>query len=366
MTFEQRVKQLVRPEIQALRAYAVADASGMVKLDAMENPYTWPKSMIEQWQKELATCSLNRYPHPTAPDLVEQIRHTMKVPESTAVLLGNGSDEIIQLLTMTMATPGATVMAPVPGFVMYEMIAKYVGVDFHGVPLQENFDLDVEQMRAAIKQHKPALLYLATPNNPTGNLWDEQDLRSIIECMTESAAGIVVIDEAYLPFSSRDHLSWVEQYPHVVVMRTLSKVGLAGLRLGMLFGSPLLLNEIDKVRMPYNINVLTQVSATFALQHYDVLQEQCAILRQQRHIMMEQLPAEAFDVFPSQANFILVRSRQGKAQEIFAALKQAGILIKCLDGGHPLLSQCLRLTVSNPQETAILIAAIKDIVADFS
>ena len=245
------VEQLIRDDIRALQAYPVGDASGMVKLDAMENPYHWPEDMVSQWQQLLAECSLNRYPHPKAPEVVEGLRRVMNVPEQYEVLLGNGSDEIIQLLAMAVANPGATVMAPEPGFVMYRMTATFVGLDYVGVPLNEDFSLDVPAMTAAISERKPALLFLAQPNNPTGNLWAEEDLHTLVQAMaTPDHTGLVILDEAYLPFSSRSHLDWLDQYPNVLVMRTLSKVGLAGLRLGMIIGRAEWLNELDKVRMP--------------------------------------------------------------------------------------------------------------------
>lgn len=355
MTLDQQVTRLIRPEIRALQAYPVADASGMIKLDAMENPYQWPEELVSDWQQRLADCDLNRYPHPTAPEVIAGLRQAMAIPDTYDVLLGNGSDEIIQLLAMAVAQPGATVLAPEPGFVMYKMIATYLGLRYVAVNLQADFSLDVEAMIAAINTQQPALIFLAQPNNPTGNLWAEDDLHAIIQ----ASQGIVVIDEAYLPFSSRNHLSWLDRYEHVLVMRTLSKAGLAGLRLGLLIGRPAWLHEINKLRMPYNINVLTQASATFALQHYDVLQEQCELLRQQREWLMLELERLSLIVFPSEANFVLVRCPDHNARALFEHLQQHKILIKCLDGGHPLLDQCLRITVGKPLENRALIEALQ-------
>ena len=356
MSINALVEQLIRPEIRALQAYHVGNASGMIKLDAMENPFQWPEAMKTEWQSLLADCALNRYPHPVAPEVVAGLREVMEVPEQYGILLGNGSDEIIQLLTMAVAKPGACVMAPEPGFVMYKMISTFVGTDYVGVPLKSDFSLDREAMLAVIAEKNPALIFLAQPNNPTGNLWAEDDLAAIIE----ASNGLVVLDEAYLPFSSRNHLSWLDRYDNVVVMRTLSKVGLAGLRLGMLFGRTEWLNEIDKIRMPYNINVLTQASAAFALKHYNVLMEQCAVLRDERAQMMDKLSAMGFEVYPSEANFVLARKENAKG--IFEALKQEKILIKCLDGGHPLLTECLRFTVGAPNENAALFGALEKIL----
>ena len=359
MSINTLVEQLIRPEIRALQAYHVGDASGMIKLDAMENPFRWPEAMVAEWQSLIAGCALNRYPHPVAPEVVAGLREVMGVGEQYGVLLGNGSDEIIQLLTMAVAKPGASVLAPEPGFVMYKMISTFVGVEYTGVPLNADFSLNRDAMLAVIAEKQPALIFLAQPNNPTGNLWAEDDLVAIIE----AASGLVVLDEAYLPFSSRNHLNWLDRFDNVVVMRTLSKVGLAGLRLGMLFGRREWLNEIDKIRMPYNINVLTQASATFALVNYQVLKEQCDVLISERGALFSTLQELGFEAFPSEANFILARCGAANAKDIFEALKQKKILIKCLDGGHPLLTNCLRFTVGAPDENAALIAALREILA---
>ena len=352
-----QVEQLIRPEIRALQAYPVGDASGMIKLDAMENPFTWPEGMVSEWQGILAECSLNRYPHPTAPEVCDGLRNVMQLPQQYDILLGNGSDEIIQLLAMAVAKPGAKILAPEPGFVMYKMIATFIGIDYVGVPLNADFSLDMDAMLAAIREQQPELIFLAQPNNPTGNLWAEDDLHAI----AKASSGLVVLDEAYLPFSSRNHLDWLNQYDNVLVMRTLSKVGLAGLRLGMLFGRPEWLSEINKIRMPYNINVLTQASAAFALKHYDVLVDQCEQLKVQRSWLNDALIRLGFETYSSEANFILARCPEGQhAKDIFADLKVNNILIKCLDGGHPLLSKCLRFTVGKAEENQALIAALQE------
>lgn len=362
-TLQQQIEQLIRPEIRALHAYPVGDASGMIKLDAMENPYRWPDAMVAEWQQLLADVALNRYPHPKAPAVVEGLRKAMQIPAQYELLLGNGSDEIIQILAMAVARPGATILAPEPGFVMYKMIATFVGLNYVGVPLTADFELDGDAMLAAVREHQPALVFLAQPNNPTGNLWDEGVMHAIIEaCAANDRTGLVVMDEAYLPFSRRQHLHLLDEYSNVLVMRTLSKVGLAGLRLGLLIGRSEWLHELDKIRMPYNINVLTQASAAFALAHYEVLSEQCETLKQQRTRLQDALAGSGYAVFPSEANFILARVPQGQdAHSLYEQLKQKRILIKCVDGAHPLLQQCLRFTVGSEQENSALITALQSL-----
>ncbi len=353
-----RVKKLVRQEIQDLSAYPVPDSDGMLKLDAMENPYTWPALAKETWSEMLKTLPMNRYPDPQAEHVKNELREVMGINKEYDVLLGNGSDEIIQLLAMALAKPGATILAPEPGFVMYKMIATFCGLNYVGVPLTENFELNENAMLAAMDIHKPELIFLAQPNNPTGNLWDQNSIEKIIE----AATGLVVMDEAYTAFTDADHLELLDRYEHVLIMRTLSKVGLAGLRLGLLIGRSEWLNELDKIRLPYNINVLTQASVLFALEHYEMLLVQTEQLRVDRLILMKGLSnLDGFQVFPSEANFVLVRTKNDLARKYFEALKAKNILIKCLDGGHALLKDCLRITVGTTDQNEALVNALTEI-----
>ena len=252
MTTLRSPQDWIRPQIRALSAYHVPPATGMVKLDAMENPYRWPKEMIEQWLVQLHAVELNRYPDPTASQLLPDLRTVMSVPPNSTVILGNGSDELIQMLLMAMADPHHVVLAPTPSFVMYQLLASVVGMPFVGVPLNADFSLNRNAMLAAIAAQQPAVIFLAYPNNPTGNLFDTQTVHEIIQ----AAPGVVVVDEAYHAFAGASFMHALPQYPNLLVMRTLSKMGLAGLRLGMLAGSAAWLQEFDKVRFLYNINVL--------------------------------------------------------------------------------------------------------------
>ncbi len=358
MTDNAYIKKLVRDEIRALSAYHVPNPGNATKLDAMENPYQFPPELVEQWLAVLNGADLNRYPDPSAQALKQQLRNAMHIPDNMDCLLGNGSDEIIQIIIMALAKSGAVVMAPEPTFVMYRMIATFCNVAYAGVPLQGDFSLDMPAMRKAIKQHQPAVIFLAWPNNPTGNLFDEADVIEIIK----SAPGLVVVDEAYTSFAEVSFMDKLADYQNLVVMRTVSKSGLAGLRLGYLAGSPEWLNEFDKVRMPYNINILTQLSAKFALEHVDVLDEQAAKLRAARSDLMQSLnEINAIDAFDSAANFILFRL--DNASDVFACLKQQNILIKNLDPVGGALVNCLRVTVSTPEENKAFLLALKSCLA---
>ncbi len=347
----------IRAEIRELTAYPVPAGGEAVKLDAMESPYPWPDEHLrEAWLQCLAAVSVNRYPDPRAPALSERLRAHLGLGADQRLVLGNGSDELIQLITLALARPGASVMAPEPTFVMYSMIARFCGVAYHGVPLRgDDFGLDVWAFREAIAEHDPDVIFLSWPNNPTGNLWPRGDVEAIIEV----ARGLVVIDEAYQPFAQDSFVEDLGRWPHVVVLRTLSKLGLAGLRLGALVGPGAWLDEIDKLRLPYNVNALTQASAAFALEHFDVLAEQAASVRAERERMAVALDVRPeLTVFPSAANFLLVRLHGGDARAAHEELLAGGIRVKCLHGAHPALAQCLRLTVGTPAENAQLEARL--------
>jgi len=356
----ERVAEWVRPEIRALSAYHVPDASGLIKLDAMENPYAWPDALRSEWAELARTLDVNRYPHPQAPALKEQLRVAMGVPEGAELLLGNGSDEIIQMIALALAGPERTVLTVEPGFVMYRMIAVFAGMRYCGVPLRAaDFALDLPALREAIERYRPAVVFIAQPNNPTGNRFDEAALVEVIE----AAPGLVVIDEAYAPFTDASLLPRLGEWPNLLVMRTVSKMGLAGLRLGYLAGPAEWLNELDKVRLPYNINVLTQRAAELALRHKPVLDAQTGAIRAERGRLHAVLAAiDGVTPFPSEANFILLRVPHGRARVVFEGLRARGILIKSLDGAHPLLADCLRVTVGTPEENAAFLAALRECV----
>lgn len=355
---QKKIQQLIRPEIQDMLAYHVPEASGLIKLDAMENPFCWPEAMQKDWLALLSQVEPNRYPDPSAQEMVLALRECFKVDPQLGVLLGNGSDELIQLILMAMKA-GSRVLAPTPSFVMYQHIAKALGMPFIGVPLAEDFELDMPAMLAAIKLHDPAVIFLAYPNNPTANLFKDEDVLSIIE----ASNGLVVIDEAYQPFAKKTYLHGINDFPNVVVMRTVSKLGLAGLRLGFLVGDQALIAQLDKIRLPYNINVLTQVTARFAFEHIDVLDAQAEEICQQREILLNALNQFAgVQVFNSAANFILFALLNDSAERVFDALKDAGLLIKKMAVTAGLPDNCLRVTVGSSEENQLFIAQLTSIL----
>lgn len=350
------IASVFRREVLALSAYKVADATGLIKLDAMENPYSWPDDIKASWLEALKDCPLNRYPDPEAKALAATLRRLNQLPDQFELLLGNGSDEIIQLLLMALP-PDASVMAPAPGFVMYKQLSHCLGLSYHGIPLTaDSFDLDVPAMLATIEAHQPSVIFLAYPNNPTGNLFSEDAMLAVIK----AAKGLVVIDEAYAPFADASFMGRLDQFDNLLVMRTVSKLGLAGLRLGYIAGSRVIVEQLNKIRLPYNINSLTQISADFALSNKSLFDSQTWQIRAERTAVFEQLnDMDGITAYPSAANFILFRTPKDQANSIFAFLKEQGILIKNLAPQGGLLSDCLRVTIGTPEENKAFLTALR-------
>ena len=357
----QLIQSRIRQDIVSMHAYAIQDSKGLIKLDAMENPHRLSAQLQQQLGERLGKLALNRYPDGRVNDLRAALASYADMPAGYDIMLGNGSDELISLLALACDVTGATILAPLPGFVMYAMSAQLQGLKFVGVDLTAEFELDVPAMLAAIAQHKPAITYLAYPNNPSANLWDESAMAQIIAA-AGAVGGLVVLDEAYQSFSSKTYLDTIRAKPdshqHVLLMRTLSKFGLAGVRMGYMLGPKALIAEIDKVRPPYNISVLNYECALFALEHTDVFAQQAKELVTER-AMLFQAFAKMHQVkaFKSEANMILLRVPD--AQKTFDGLKARGVLVKNISKMHPLLANCVRLTVGTAEENAILLDALQ-------
>ncbi len=344
---------IIRNEIRALKGYSVPDSTGMVKLDAMENPYHLPAELMQAIAARVAGAALNRYPDSDSRALKARLRTLMQIPADMDIVLGNGSDELIHLLAVAVARPGSVMFGVDPTFVMFRLLATVAGMRYESVPLTRDFQIDETATLAAIARQQPALVFIAYPNNPTGNLFDADVIARIIE----AAPGIVVVDEAYHAFAGATFMPRLADFPNLVVMRTLSKLGLAGLRLGLVAGRGAWLNHVDKVRLPYNVNVLSQLVAGEVLQHVDVLDAQAAEIRAQRARLTAELRGiPGVEAYASEANFILFRTANANA--VFSGLKERGVLIKNLNGTHPLLNDCLRVTVGAPAENTQFLAAL--------
>jgi histidinol-phosphate aminotransferase len=354
----ERIQHTIRQDVHSMHGYAIQPSVGLIKLDAMENPFSLPPELQTELGTRLGRVAINRYPSTAVARLAAALTTSFDLPAGVKLMLGNGSDELIDLLSVACDVPGAVVLAPLPGFVMYQMSAQLRGLRFEGVPLTADFELDGPVMLAAIERHRPALTYIAYPNNPTANLFDESTVQSVVDAVG-AQRGLVVIDEAYQPFSSRTWLPRLAEHPHLLVMRTLSKFGLAGVRIGYLCGAATLIDEIDKVRPPYNISALNAEAALFALEHADEYARQAVIIKSERERLQKALQAmPRLRAYPSEANMILVRVPDAAA--CFAALKARGVLVKHIAPLHPLLANCLRLTVGAPDENDRLISALKE------
>lgn len=359
----------IRRDLQDMQAYTVQDASGMVKLDAMENPHRLSPQLQAQLGERLGAVAVNRYPGSRIDDLKRAIAQHIGLPQGYGLMLGNGSDELISLLSMACQTPGAVALAPEPGFVMYAMSAKLQGMTYVPVSLRDDFELDEPAMSEAIAKHQPAIVYLAYPNNPTANLWDANVIRRLI-AQVSAYGGWVVLDEAYQPFSSDTWLTEINRDPtsnaQVLLMRTLSKFGLAGVRIGYMLARTEVIQQLDKIRPPYNISVLNAECALFALEHADVFEKQALDICKERDRLAHQLKAlPHVTVYASQANMMLLRfpGDDDAATRVFAALKSKNILVKNVSKMHPVLHHCLRITVGTSSENDQFLLALKEVLA---
>jgi histidinol-phosphate aminotransferase len=348
-----RVRATVRDDVRAMHAYAVPRSDGLIKLDAMENPYPLPAAVRAELAAAVANVAVNRYPDATAEATKQALRHAFALPDGVDIVLGNGSDELISMLTALVARPGATIIAPEPSFVMYGVSAKIANVRYVGVPLGVDFALDVDAMLAAIARERPALVWLAFPNNPTGNLFDI----AAIETIVRAAPGLVAIDEAYYAFANRSFLLRAREFANMIVVRTVSKIGMAALRLGYAVGDPAWMRELDKLRPPYNVNSLTQAVAPVLLAEEGLLAEQAQAICAERERIAATLATLAdVRVWPTHTNFVLARFADAPAT--FDELRGAGILVKNMHGTHPSLANCLRITVGTPSENDALLHAL--------
>jgi histidinol-phosphate aminotransferase len=357
-TLQDRIAATLRADVAGMHAYAIQPSDGLIKLDAMENPFSLPPALQAELGARLGRAAIHRYPQASVAALADELTAYVGMPEGCRLMLGNGSDELIDLLAVACDKPGATILSPVPGFVMYAMSAQLKGLNFVGVDLTPDFELDEAAMLAAIEQHRPAITYIAYPNNPTANLWDDAVIDRIVAAVG-AQQGLVVFDEAYQPFAAKSRLASLVRHEHVLVLRTLSKFGLAGVRLGYLCGRRELVDQIDKVRPPYNVSVLNAECARFALAHADEYARQAALIKAERTRVQAALATlPGLRQWPSEANMILVRVPD--SARAFAGMKSRGVLVKHVAALHPLLANCLRLTVGTPAENDAMIRALKE------
>jgi len=343
-------KKWIRDDILSIDAYHVPNSDNFLKLDAMESPFVPNQDFQNEFTDLLSKVEINRYPDPKADEVVQSLRNLMEIDKSLEVLLGNGSDELIQILAMA-CDDGDSIMSFSPSFVMYEMIAKFARLNYIDSPLSD-FDIDLEETINLIKIQNPKIIFIAYPNNPTGNLFTREKIETIIQ----STNALVVLDEAYYAYAEDTFLNDISKYENLVILRTISKIGFAGVRLGLLIGPKEIVRELNKIRLPYNINSLTQAICKFLLNKKDYLQSQADLIVNERKVLIEGLKKyKNITVFPSQANFVLIKTLD--SQELFNFLLDKRILIKNLSKMKG-LDNFLRITIGSSNENLTILSAI--------
>jgi histidinol-phosphate aminotransferase len=347
------ITTLINPSVRKLAAYHVDETRVRIKLDAMENPFPLPLELRQEIADVVKDARINLYPDPSAKELREAIA-TLWGMDPERMMLGNGSDELIQAIILAFGGP---VLTPVPSFAMYEITARALSQAVVTVPLGKNFELDADKVIKKAKASKARVIFLACPNNPTGNRFASDAVRKILE----SVKAAVVIDEAYYSFSGRSWVPLLDEYPNMLILRTLSKIGFAGLRIGVLAASKPIIAELNKIRLPYNINMLSQTAAVTALRHSDAIDEQISLLISEREKLYNDLSRmQGVTAYPSETNFIMLRTASD-ASVIHKKLKQAGILIKNLNKPGA-LKNCLRVTIGTPEENKEFLKKLKSIL----
>ncbi len=349
-----KITALIRPQVRKLAAYHVDETKVRIKLDAMENPFPLPPAMRSEIAAAVKNSPINLYPDPSAKELKKAIASFWKMkPEQ--MILGNGSDELIQAIILAFGGP---VLVPVPTFAMYDITAQALAQEVVTVPLNAAFELDADLMIKKAKTSKAKVIFLACPNNPTGNRFSDAAIKRILD----KANAAIVIDEAYYSFSGKSYLSLLKSYPNMIILRTLSKIGFAGLRVGVLVASPGIVQELNKIRLPYNINSLSQTVAGCALKHRAILNQQISLLISERKKLYNELSnLVGVTTYPSETNFIMIRTL-ADASAIHKKLMQKGILIRNLSKPGP-LKNCLRVTIGTPEENKEFLMTLSRILA---
>jgi histidinol-phosphate aminotransferase len=348
--------QLVKEKVQSLKAYHVENIDCEIKLHANENSFPPPPEILKLFEEVFKSTELNRYPDPDCGPLKQTLAKRLNVaPENLAI--GNGSDELIQILLQIFCDSGETVGFPDPTFAMYAIIAQGMGLKSQTHPLDDRWDFKAEPFLKTMEASQARIAFLSYPNNPTGNCFSAPEVQKVIE----NFSGIVVVDEAYHDFAGKSFLSELPKHNNLVILRSLSKIGLAALRVGYAVADPIIIDQIDKIRLPYNSNALSQKLTDRLLNHFAPVQKQLDTLLTERDRMTRELSKfKSLTVFPSDANFVLFRVEQD-ASTIFNKLMENGILIRNLSG-HPRLKNCLRVTIGTPEENRAFLEKMAHII----
>jgi histidinol-phosphate aminotransferase len=346
-------RERVRKPLREMAAYHVPSYPNAIKLDANESPFALSAEAEASLQQALARADLHRYPDAAARELREVMARHLGV-DGGQIVFGNGSDELLGLLCAAFGEPRegrAAILYPAPGFVVFRTAAVAHGLDVVEVPFGDGFRADEEALLEAVAKEKPNLVFLATPNNPTGTVWP----RATVERLLAEDV-ITVVDEAYLAYGeAKSCADLALAHDNCVVLGTLSKIGMAGLRVGYLVGKKEVVAEVEKVRPPYNLSTLAQRAAALILRdHFPELQAHFRDVKAEREKLRDEMARLPMEVFPSEANFLLVRVAE--ARKLFDSLAERGVIVRCFDRGA--LKGCLRITVGTPDENARLLDAL--------
>lgn len=349
------IQDIVSKEIFEQSGYVAPEQTGAIKMDANENPFTLQEPLKKKLLEEMGRVSLNRYPEAGALKLRERFAQYYGV-DKDMVMLGNGSDELIQVLCLALKGKVNGVLTPVPTFVMYKIIGVNTGNKVVEVPLDKNFDLDIDAITSKITPTFPALVFLSYPNSPTGNFFNPDKIETIIK----KSPGVVILDEAYADFSGKTLFPLLKKYDNLIFLKTLSKLGMASLRLGFLIGNKDIVVQLDKVRLPYNVNCLSQTAANFFLDYREEFAKQVAeIVKRREELYLGMKEIEGITPYPSQANFIFF-SCAFDSNRIYTKLAKAGIIVKNMNTG--LTRNCMRVTVGKLKENEAFLKALKSAV----
>ena len=350
------LNERVKDKVKALKAYQVENFDCPIKLHANENSFSPPAEILDLFQETFRTFQWNRYPDPDSQKLKETLSRRLKVNPGQ-IAIGNGSDELIQILIQIFCDPKDTVAFPDPTFAMYSIIARGMGLNTQMIPLNDRWDFAAESLLKELEQSGAQIVFFSYPNNPTGNCFAEAEVRTVIE----QFKGITVLDEAYYDFSRSTFLPMLKDHNNLVILRSLSKIGLAGLRVGFAVADPLIIEQINKIRLPYNSNTVSQILSEKLLSHFEPVQKQIDLILEQRDWLADKMKKiSGLEIFPSDSNFILFRVG-GNSGEVFNRLVEKGILIRDLNS-HPRLANCLRVTVGTHEENVEFIAQIRSIL----
>lgn len=350
------LKRLIQDNVRSLKPYQVENIDCEIKLHANENPFPPSKELLDLFTASIQNMQLNRYPDPDSQNLKGSIAKRLNT-ETDRLVIGNGSDEIILLLLQIFCKAGDTITSPDPTFAMYNIISQGLGVKSVNMPLDDHWDFNANELLKLAEENRSRIIFLSYPNNPTGNCFSENQVCKVIE----SFKGIVVVDEAYYDFSHKSFVSQIEKHNNLVILRTLSKIGLAGLRVGFAIADPLIIDQINKVRLPYNSNTVSQTLAEHLMTYFGPVQKQIDSILGERHRLINELKKmHSITVFPSDSNFFLFRTDQ-PADEMFQYLIDNGILIRNLSS-HPKLNNCLRVTVGTKDENDRFLSKMADFI----